>query len=131
MKKRGFGLLETLIVIVVFLIGIGSSLIAINNILNNFTFLTNSFIAKNLAVANIEEIRNQRDNNLISVVGWNNNLINITDSISLNGVIFERNIAILHCPPYVGECIDIRANISWSDRRGEGTEIIKIRLFEY
>lgn len=133
MKKEAFSLIEILVVIIVFTTAIIGMLITINNTVNSFTLATNRFVASNLTIEGIENIRNKRDNNLIERRAWNDDLhlgeVD-RDSFLLNGIIFTR-IVTIHDISGVN-AIEIVSKITWLDREGKTEEEkLVMRLFEY
>lgn len=132
MKKRAFSLLEVMIVILIFVVGISGALATVSNIINNFSLATNRFVAQNLAIEKVENIRNQRDNNLLALQAWNHNLINITDSIVMNGIEFTRTITIIPDPdPVLTDRLKIKSKVTWIERVEIEREIIVIKLFQH
>jgi len=133
MKKEAFSLIEILVVIIVFTTAIIGMLITINNTVNSFTLATNRFVASNLTIEGIENIRNKRDNNLIERRAWNDDLHlgeADRDSFLLNGIIFTR-IVTIHDISGVN-AIEIVSKITWLDREGKTEEEkLVMRLFEY
>lgn len=133
MKKEAFSLIEILVVIIVFTTAIIGMLITINNTVNSFTLATNRFVASNLTIEGVENIRNKRDNNLIERRAWNDDLhlgeVD-RDSFLLNGIIFTR-IVTIHDISGVN-AIEIVSKITWLDREGKTEEEkLVMRLFEY
>jgi len=133
MKKEAFSLIEILVVIIVFTTAIIGMLITINNTVNSFTLATNRFVASNLTIEGVENIRNKRDNNLIERRAWNDDLHlgeADRDSFLLNGIIFTR-IVTIHDISGVN-AIEIVSKITWLDREGKTEEEkLVMRLFEY
>lgn len=133
MKKEAFSLIEILVVIIVFTTAIIGMLITINNTVNSFTLATNRFVASNLTIEGVENIRNKRDNNLIERRAWNDDLHlgeADRDSFLLNGIIFTRIVTIYDISGV--NAIEIVSKITWLDREGKTEEEkLVMRLFEY
>jgi len=73
-NRKGFTMLEMMIVIFVFLTGIVGAYGIINNFYVTSVYSSNRFTATYLSQEGIELIKNLRDNNLITEVPWTTNI---------------------------------------------------------
>ena len=132
MKKRAFSLIEILIVVFVFSVGILAIFVTVNNIVDGFHSKTNRFVATNLAIEGIEIVRNKRDNNLLDPDpgrSWDHGLSgDIKDNITLNNVTFNRVIMV---EDYTLGSLKIISSVSWSDKEAMQEETVVVRLFEH
>lgn len=75
LRNRGFTLIEVLLAVTVFSIGIIGSYNIIAYNISNFSKSINRVIASNLAQEGFELVRNIRDSNWLSGADWDNNLV--------------------------------------------------------
>lgn len=138
MKKRAFSLIEILVVVFIFSVGIGAIFVTINNTVNSFSLATNRVVASNLAIEGIEFVKNHRDNNLLTVGRtWDQGIISpicptlnatINKEETLNGIEFTRTVTIASC----ANKIKISSIVDWTDIGGIAErEIIVMKLFKH
>ena len=129
MKKRAFSLIEILIVVFVFSVGILAIFVTVNNIVDGFHSKTNRFVATNLAIEGIEIVRNKRDNNLLAGRSWKYGLSDYfkEDIILLNDITFNRVII----ADYTLGSLKIISTVSWSDKEAMQEETVVVRLFKH
>ena len=129
MKKRAFSLIEILIVVFVFSVGILAIFVTVNNIVDGFHSKTNRFVATNLAIEGIEIVRNKRDNNLLTPGrNWNHGFPGkFEDNIILNNITFNRVII----ADYTLGSLKITSSVFWSDKEAMQEETVVVRLFEH
>ena len=129
MKKGAFSLIEILVVVFVFSVGIFAIFLTVNNVVNRFHLKTDRFVATNLAIEGIEIVRNKRDNNLLAGRSWNYGLFgNFEDNIVLNDITFNREIIVDYYPP---GSLKIRSIVFWSDKGVMQEETMVVKLFKH
>ena len=133
MKKRAFSLIEILIVVFVFSVGILAIFLTVNNVVNRFHLKTDRFVATNLAIEGIEIVRNKRDNNLLDPDperSWKDGLSDYfqEDIILLNNITFNRVIIV---EDYILGSLKVTSSVVWSDKEAMQEETVVVRLFEH
>ncbi|MBI1755189.1 type II secretion system protein, partial [Candidatus Azambacteria bacterium] len=87
LHEKGFTLLESLVAIAVFTVGVSAAIVLIISSLNVGTRTQHKIIAANLAQEGIEATRNIRDRNWLSGKPWTDAIADTTSPYTLTGCI--------------------------------------------
>lgn len=78
--QRGFTLLESMVAIAIFTVGVSTAVFVITQSINVGTRTKNKIIAANLTQEGIEVVRNMRDRNWFAGRAWTDGMADLTDA---------------------------------------------------
>ena len=124
-SNKGFNLVEILVSVAVFLIGLVTLIVIFGRIIQPFPYITTRFEASYLAKEGIELVRNRRDQNWIREEDWDSGLNNVGD---LSTSIFNREVNVsISDDKYA----DIVSTVSWT-LRGESHSVeVRSRIYNW
>lgn len=79
-KQRGFTLLESIVAIAVFTVGVSTAVFVITQAINVGSRTRDRIIATHLAAEGIEVVRNIRDRNWLAARSWTDGILDLTDA---------------------------------------------------
>lgn len=123
-NEKGFGLVEILVSISVFLTGLVAIIIIFGRVISPFPYIATRMEASYLAKEGIELVRNRRDENWLEGRDWKNGLDNVMSTIS----IFNREVNVTNVNNYK---IKIESTVFWTLRGEQHSIEIESYLYNW